>query len=94
MWCVQMSSVKHTSLGAVTLAFRAHHHDPKTEECATDAERGSVTISAVESARRFTGSTDVAIRVRDKINALTDKEWWDYEFRLHPSLIQFVQHRL
>ena len=76
------------------MAFRAHHNDPKTEEEVTDAERGSVTIAAVESARRFTGSTDVAIAVRDKINALSDKEWWDYEFMLHPSLIQFVQHRL
>ena len=93
MWCVQMSSVKHTSLGAVTLAFRAHHHDPKTEECATDAERFSVTMAVVESARLFTGST-VAIRVRDKINALSANEWWDYEFRLHPTLLQFLHHHL
>ena len=88
-----MSSGKLTSLGAVTLAFRKHHNDPKTDEEVTNAERISVTFTAVESARLFTGSTDVAIRVREKINALTDKEWWGYEFMLHPSLIQFL-HRL
>ena len=76
------------------MAFRAHHNDPKTEEEVTDDERISVTITAVESARLNTGSTDVAIRVRDKINALSDQDWWDYEFKLHPSLIQFLHHRL
>jgi hypothetical protein len=83
-----------TSLGAVTLALRAHHNDPNTEEEATDDERMSLTITAVESARRYTGSTDVAIRVRDKINRLSSKEWWDYQFLMHPSVQQFLHHRL
>ena len=76
------------------MAYRAHHKDPNKEEKATEAERLSYSIVAVESARLLTGSTDVAVRVRDKINALSDKEWWDYEFLLHPSLIQFLHANL
>lgn len=83
-----------TTLGALTLAMRAHHSDPNTEEVPSDAERSGIAITAIESARRFTGSIEVALCVRDKIEAMSVDEWWAHKFLLHPSLMGFLQHRL
>ena len=83
-----------TSLGAITLAMRAHHNDPNNEEEPSVAERRVLTVSVVETARRFTGSTDVAIHVRDKVLAMSGKEWWEHEFVLHPEVFQFLHNCL
>ena len=53
-----------------------------------------VQIAAVESARLFTGSVDVAVRVRDKLRTMADDEWWMYVFVLHPSICKWVHSQL
>ena len=60
---------------------------------ASGFERESVQIAAVESARLFTGSVDVAVRVRNKLRAMSDDEWWMYVFVLHPSICTWVHSR-
>ena len=82
-----------TTLGELTLALRKHLPDP-SEEVASGFERESVQIAAVESARLFTGSVDVAVRVRDKLRAMSDDEWWMYVFVLHPSICTLVHSQL
>ena len=82
-----------TTLGKVTLAMRAHHQDDDTEEKPKGSERRGLGISAIESARLWLG-LDVALRVRETLEAKSDEEWWQHKFLLHPDVLQFLHPRL
>ena len=53
-----------------------------------------MSFAVIESARLFTGSVAVALRVREILEAMSDEEWWAHQFVLHPSVMAFVHHRL
>ena len=87
-----------TTNGAIIMAVRAHHHmhmQAGNQDLPTQNERAGQTIICIESARLFAGGCLLTARdVRDQLESMTDAQFWAHGFNLHPTLMQFVHHRL
>ena len=92
----QLAAAMLISLGQSILALRAHHgeHDPAASHPVNTAEeRAFMQVFALESARLF-GDVSEALRMRDRLDALSDEAWWQFKFVLHPNVLTFLHYRL
>ena len=85
-----------TTNGAVILAVRAHHNqEGGNPNLPSENERKVQTVICMESARLWAGGgADAALDVRDQLEDMTDAQFWQHQFVLHPTSMQFVHHRL
>ena len=85
-----------TTNGAIILAVRAHHNEQGgNPNEATEEERRAQNVMVMESARLYGGGCmSIAAKVYDELQSLTNAQFWAYRFMLHPTLMQFVHHRL
>ena len=85
-----------TTNGEIILAVRAHHNqEGGNSNLPSYNERRGQTIICIESARLWAGgNVDVALDMRDQLEGMTDAQFWQHQFILHPTQMQFVHHAL